>query len=108
MQIARRSVELIEEGSTIFLGTVTTVEQMASMLAAFRLRIVTNSLSVFNPVSYTHLTPLHAWETGRIDERAGLSFGQGRDGYWRAKSSCSKGWACLLYTSRPTPCARTS
>ncbi len=29
-------------------GTGTTVEQMASMLPAFRLRIVTNSLSVFN------------------------------------------------------------
>ena len=41
-------MELIEEGSTIFLGTGTTVEQMASMLPAFRLRIVTNSLSVFN------------------------------------------------------------
>ena len=48
LQIARRSVELIEEGSTIFLGTGTTVEQMASMLPACRLRIVTNSLSVFN------------------------------------------------------------
>ena len=48
LQIARRSMELIEEGSTIFLGTGTTVEQMASMLPAFRLRIVTNSLSVFN------------------------------------------------------------
>lgn len=48
LQIARRAVELIEEGSTIFLGTGTTVEQMASMLPACRLRIVTNSLSVFN------------------------------------------------------------
>lgn len=48
LQIARRAVELIEEGSTIFLGPGTTVEQMASMLPAFRLRIVTNSLSVFN------------------------------------------------------------
>ena len=48
LQIARRAVGLIEEGSTIFLGTGTTVEQMASMLPAFRLRIVTNSLSVFN------------------------------------------------------------
>nr|WP_275689582.1 DeoR/GlpR transcriptional regulator [Collinsella aerofaciens] len=48
LQIARRAVELIEESSTIFLGTGTTVEQMASMLPAFRLRIVTNSLSVFN------------------------------------------------------------
>ena len=48
LQIARRAVELIEEGSTIFLGTGTTAEQMASMLPAFRLRIVTNSLSVFN------------------------------------------------------------
>ena len=42
LQIARRAVELIE------VGTGTTVEQMASMLPAFRLRIVTNSLSVFN------------------------------------------------------------
>lgn len=48
LQIARRAVELIEEGSTIFLGTGTTVEQMASMLPACRLRIVTNSLSVFS------------------------------------------------------------
>ena len=32
LQIARRAVELIEEGSTIFLGPGTTVEQMASML----------------------------------------------------------------------------
>ncbi len=48
LQIARRAVELIEEGSTIFLGTGTTVERMASMLPTFRLRIVTNSLSVFN------------------------------------------------------------
>ena len=48
LQIARRAVELIEEGSTIFLGTGTTVEQMASILPVCRLRIVTNSLSVFN------------------------------------------------------------
>ena len=48
LQIARRAVGLIEEGSTIFLGTGTTVEQMASMLPACRLRIVTNSLSVLN------------------------------------------------------------
>ena len=49
LQIAHRAVELIEEGSTIFLGTGTTVEQMASMLPAFRLRIGDQiSLSVFN------------------------------------------------------------
>ena len=41
LQIARRAVELIEEGRTIFLGTGTTVEQMVSMLPAFRPRIVT-------------------------------------------------------------------
>lgn len=48
LQIAHKAVELIEEGSTIFLGTGTTVEQMAAILPAFKLRIVTNSLAVFN------------------------------------------------------------
>ena len=48
LQIAQRAVSLIEEESTVFLGTGTTVEQMAALLPAVRLRIVTNSLSVFN------------------------------------------------------------
>lgn len=48
LQIAQHAVSLIEEGSTVFLGTGTTVEQMATLLPAVRLRIVTNSLSVFN------------------------------------------------------------
>lgn len=48
LQIARAAVSLIEEDSTVFLGTGTTVEQMASILPSFHLRIITNSLSVFN------------------------------------------------------------
>ncbi len=48
LQIAQKAVSLIEEDSTVFLGTGTTVEQMASILPAFHLRIITNSLSVFN------------------------------------------------------------
>ena len=48
LQIAQKALSLIEEDSTVFLGTGTTVEQMASILPAFHLRIITNSLSVFN------------------------------------------------------------
>lgn len=39
---------LIEEGSTIFLGTGTTVEQMVGYLPEGRLRVVTNSINIFN------------------------------------------------------------
>ena len=48
LQIARRAVELIEEGSTIFWVRAPRLSRWPSMLPAFRLRIVTNSLSVFN------------------------------------------------------------
>ena len=48
LQIAGKAVTLIEEGMTVFLGPGTTIEQMASTLPSFRLRIITNSLSVFN------------------------------------------------------------
>ncbi|MBM6682634.1 DeoR/GlpR family DNA-binding transcription regulator [Collinsella intestinalis] len=51
--IAARAVSLIEEDSTVFLGTGTTVEQMVPLLPACRLRIVTNSLSVFNMLEGT-------------------------------------------------------
>lgn len=47
-EIAERATQLIEAGSTVFLGTGTTVEQMVPFLPAGHLRIVTNSLSVFN------------------------------------------------------------
>lgn len=47
-EIARRAVELIECDSTVFLGTGTTVEQMVPLLPSCHLRIVTNSLAVFN------------------------------------------------------------
>lgn len=48
LEVARRAVALIEPGSTIFLGTGTTVEQMVPLLPECRLRVITNSLSVFN------------------------------------------------------------
>lgn len=48
LQIAHTAVSLIEENMTVFLGAGTTVEQMAALLPSFHLRIITNSLSVFN------------------------------------------------------------
>ncbi len=48
LQIARTAVSLIEEDMTVFLGVGTTVEQMAAVLPPLHLRIITNSLSVFN------------------------------------------------------------
>lgn len=47
-EAAGRAVGLVEEGSTIFLGTGTTVEQMAPLLPACRLRVITNAINVFN------------------------------------------------------------
>lgn len=47
LEIARTAASLVEEGSTIFLGTGTTVEQMVPLLPACRLRVITNSQSVF-------------------------------------------------------------
>lgn len=46
--IAERAAGLIEDGDTIFLGTGTTIELMASLLPQRRMRVVTNSLPVFN------------------------------------------------------------
>lgn len=46
--VARRAISLIEPDSTVFLGTGTTVEQMACQLPDCHLRIVTNSLAVFS------------------------------------------------------------
>ena len=91
LQIARRAVELIEEGSTIFLGTGTTVEQMASMLPAFRLRIVTNSLSVFNLLE------------AREDCDLCLVGGMYRRRLWdqRPRIPCAR-WASMRRLSAPT------
>lgn len=47
-EVARAAVPLMEGGQTVFLGAGTTIEQMVSLLPLRRLRIVTNSLSVFN------------------------------------------------------------
>ena len=48
LEAARTAASLIRDGSTVFLGTGTTIEQMVPLLPACRLRIITNSLSVFN------------------------------------------------------------
>ena len=48
LDAARTAVSLIRDSSTIFLGTGTTIEQMVPLLPVCRLRIITNSLSVFN------------------------------------------------------------
>ena len=47
-QVAQRAASLVHPGSTVFLGTGTTIELMVPLLPACRLRIITNSLSVFN------------------------------------------------------------
>lgn len=47
-QIATAAVALVEPDSTIFLGAGTTTEQMAALLPEVSLRVVTNSLSIFN------------------------------------------------------------
>lgn len=46
--VAARAVQLIEPNTTIFLGTGTTVEQMIPLLPSYHLRIVVNSLAIFN------------------------------------------------------------
>ena len=48
LDAARTAASLIRDGWTVFLGTGTTIEQMVPLLPACRLRIITNSLSVFN------------------------------------------------------------
>lgn len=49
-RIAGVAAALVEPGSTIFLGAGTTMEQLAQALPERRLRVVTNSLSVFDLV----------------------------------------------------------
>ncbi|MCH3967754.1 MAG: DeoR/GlpR family DNA-binding transcription regulator [Atopobiaceae bacterium] len=47
-RIARMAASLIRQGDTIFLGTGTTIETMTQLLPKGRLRVITNSLPVFN------------------------------------------------------------
>ncbi|GJM55902.1 DeoR/GlpR transcriptional regulator [Coriobacteriaceae bacterium] len=46
--VAARAAVLVEPGETVFLGAGTTMERLAQVLPAGRLRVVTNSLSVFD------------------------------------------------------------
>lgn len=46
--VAARAAALVEPGQTVFLGAGTTMERLAQALPAGRLRVVTNSLSVFD------------------------------------------------------------
>lgn len=48
--IGRLAAGLIEEGNTVFLGAGTTMEQVAQQLPEVPMRVVTNSLSVFDIV----------------------------------------------------------
>ena len=48
LDAARTAASLVRDGATVFLGTGTTIEQMVPLLPVCRLRIITNSLSVFN------------------------------------------------------------
>lgn len=48
LEAATAAVELIEPDSTIFLGVGTTIEQLAALLPAVRLRVITNAIGVFN------------------------------------------------------------
>lgn len=50
-QIARLAASLIKPGETVFLGTGTTIERMVPFLPRGDLRVITNSLSVFNLLS---------------------------------------------------------
>lgn len=47
-QIAEKAAALVHEGDTVFLGSSTTVELAAQALPMIPLRIVTNSLPIFN------------------------------------------------------------
>ncbi len=46
--VAARAAALVEPGQTVFLGAGTTMERLAQALPTGRLRVVTNSLSVFD------------------------------------------------------------
>lgn len=46
--VAARAASLVKPGETVFLGAGTTMERLAQALPAGRLRVVTNSLSVFD------------------------------------------------------------
>ena len=48
LKIAQTAAALIEDDMTVFLGAGTTAEQTASLLPSCHLRVITNSLSVFN------------------------------------------------------------
>lgn len=50
-RIAHKAASLIQEGETIFLGPGTTIQLLAEQLCGRNIRVVTNSLAVFNILS---------------------------------------------------------
>ncbi len=50
-RIAHKAASLIQEGETIFLGPGTTIQLIAEQLCGRNIRVVTNSLAVFNILS---------------------------------------------------------
>lgn len=71
---AKTAASLIEPGETVFLGTGTTVERMVRYLPQCRLRIVTNSLSVFNLLSVRDEPELELVLTGGIFRKRTAAF----------------------------------
>lgn len=48
LEIAQFAKQFINDGETIFIGPGTTLEKLATQLLDFKIRVVTNSLPVFN------------------------------------------------------------
>lgn len=57
--IAQNAAQMIGDGDTIFLGSGTTIELMTEYLADYDLRVVTNSLPVFNLLEKRHHLDLY-------------------------------------------------
>ncbi|WP_302372577.1 DeoR/GlpR family DNA-binding transcription regulator [Enterococcus asini] len=74
-QIVNKALTLIQEGDTIFLGPGTTLEILAANMAFDSLRVVTNSLPVFNTlVEKENNMEVHLLG-GRIRKRTQAFFG---------------------------------
>lgn len=54
VRIARAALEMIRDGTTVFLGSGTTVQELASLLSCFsQLTVVTNDIGVAHTISHT-------------------------------------------------------
>lgn len=74
-EVARIAASFIEEGDTVFLGPGTTIELMADYLNVSYLRVVTNSLPVFEKIQTNHLADELYLIGGSYRERTGAFVG---------------------------------